>query len=35
MVFNEDKFMKVVERNENYKFIFEKVYERIQELGLA
>ena len=35
VVFNEEKFMKVVERNEQYKFIFEKVYERIQELGLA
>lgn len=33
--FNEDKFMKVVGRNKKYKFIFEKVYERIQELGLA
>ena len=35
IVFNEEKFMKVVERNEKYKYIFEQVYARIQEMGLA
>ncbi len=35
IVFHEDKFIKVVKKNENYKYIFEKVYERIQELGLV
>ncbi|MDE6920972.1 MAG: HipA domain-containing protein, partial [Lachnospiraceae bacterium] len=35
IVFNEEKFIKVVERNEKYKFIFEQVYARIQEMGLA
>lgn len=35
IVFHEDKFVKVAEKNEKYKYIFEKVYERIQELGLV
>ena len=35
IVFLEDKFVKVAEKNEKYKYIFEKVYERIQELGLV
>ena len=35
IVFNEDKFMEVVERNKNYQYIFEKVYGRIQELGIV
>ncbi|MDE5824502.1 MAG: HipA domain-containing protein, partial [Lachnospiraceae bacterium] len=35
IVFVEEKFMKVVERYEEYKYIFEQVYARIQELGLA
>lgn len=35
LVFNEEKFMNVVGQNENYKYIFEKVYERIAELGIV
>ena len=35
ITFNEDRFMQVVGRNGEYRHIFEKVYERIQELGLA
>ena len=35
IIFHEDKFVKVAEKNEKYKYIFEKVYERIQELGLV
>lgn len=35
IVFVEEKFMKVVDRYEEYKYIFEQVYARIQELGLA
>lgn len=35
LIFNEDKFMKLVERNKEYKYIFEKVYERVQELGIV
>jgi hypothetical protein len=35
LVFNEDKFMNVVEHNEKYKYIFEKVYARIAELGIV
>lgn len=33
--FHEEKFMKIVERYEEYKHIFERIYERIQEMGLA
>lgn len=35
IIFNEDKFMKLVERYTKYKYIFEKVYERIQELEIV
>lgn len=28
-------FVKTVERNKNYQYIFEKVYGRIQELGIV
>lgn len=35
IIFHEDKFVKVAEKNEKYKYIFEKVYERIQEMGLV
>lgn len=35
ILFNEDKFVKTVERNKNYQYIFEKVYGRIQELGIV
>lgn len=35
LVFREDIFMQVVENNPKYKYIFEKVYERVQEMGLA
>ncbi len=35
IIFNEDKFMKLVSQNDKYKYIFEQVYMRMQEMDIV